>query len=72
MLGVAGGDGSMAPVAAVACRHGLPFGCGPAGTRNHFGLELGLDPSDLAHAMTAFRRGVEVRVDLAEVNGQAF
>ena len=71
MLGVAGGDGSMAPVAAVACRHGLPFGCGP-GTRNHFGLELGLDPSDLAHAMTAFRRGVEVRVDLAEVNGQAF
>ena len=72
MLGVAGGDGSMAPVAAVACPAGLPFVCRPAGTRNHFGFELGLDPSDLAHAMTAFRRGVEVRVDLAEVNGQAF
>ena len=72
VLGVAGGDGSMAPVAAVAARHGLPFVCVPAGTRNHFGLDLGLDPSDLAHAMTAFRRGVEVRVDLAEVNGRAF
>jgi len=72
VLGVAGGDGSMAVVAAVASRHGLPFVCVPAGTRNHFALDLGLDPNDLAHAMTAFRRGVEVRVDLAEVNGQAF
>ena len=72
VLGVAGGDGSMAPVAAVAHRHGLPFVCVPAGTRNHFALDLGLDPDDLAHAMTAFRRGVEVRVDLAEVNGEAF
>ena len=72
VLGVAGGDGSMAPVAAVASRHGLPFVCVPAGTRNHFALDLGLDPNDLAHAMTAFRRGVEVRVDLAEVNGQVF
>ena len=44
----------------------------PPGTRNHFALDLGLDPNDLAHAMTAFRRGVEVRVDLAEVNGQVF
>ena len=72
VLGVAGGDGSMAPVAAVASRHGLPFVCVPAGTRNHFALDLGLDPNDLAHAMTAFRRGVEVPVDLAEVNGQVF
>jgi diacylglycerol kinase family enzyme len=72
VLGVAGGDGSMAPVAAVASRHGLPFVCVPAGTRNHFALDLGLDPDDLAHAMTAFRRGVEARVDLAEVNGQVF
>src|SRR5664280_943544 len=64
VLGVAGGDGSMAVVAAVASRHGLPFVCVPVGTRNHFALDLGLDPNDLAHAMTAFRRGVEVRVDL--------
>ena len=46
VLGVAGGDGSMAPVAAVACRHGLPFVCVPAGIRSHFALDLGLDPSD--------------------------
>jgi len=46
--------------------------CVPAGTRNHFGLDVGLDPNDLARAMTAFRRGVEVRADLAEVNGRAF
>ena len=72
VLGVAGGDGSMAVVAAVASRHGLPFVCVPVGTCNHFALDLGLDPNDLAHAMTAFRWGVEVRVDLAEVNGQVF
>jgi diacylglycerol kinase family enzyme len=72
VLGVAGGDGSMAPVAAVASRHGLPFVCVPAGTRNHFALDLGLDPSDLPHAVTAFQGGVQVRVDLAEVNGRAF
>ena len=71
VLGVAGGDGSMAPVAAAACRHGLPFVC-VQGTRDHFALDLGLDPDDPAHAMTAFRRAVEVRVDLAEVNGRTF
>jgi diacylglycerol kinase family enzyme len=72
VLGVAGGDGSMAPVAAVAARNGLPFVCVPAGTRNHFALDLGLDPTDLTHAMTAFRKGVDRRVDLAEVNGRVF
>lgn len=72
VLGMAGGDGSMAAVAAVASRHGLPFVCVPAGTRNHFALDLGLDPNDLTHAVTAFRSGVQVRVDLAEVNGRPF
>jgi diacylglycerol kinase family enzyme len=72
VLGVAGGDGSMAPVAAVASRHGLPFVCVPAGTRNHFALDLGLDPNDPANALTAFRVGVHHRVDLAEVNGHVF
>ena len=72
VLGVAGGDGSMAAVAAVAARHGLPLVCVPAGTRNHLALDLGLDPNDLEHALTAFRQGVQVRVDLAEVNGRTF
>ncbi|HEX6757312.1 MAG TPA: acylglycerol kinase family protein [Propionibacteriaceae bacterium] len=35
-LGVTGGDGSLAVVAAAATAHGLPFVCVPAGTRNHF------------------------------------
>src|SRR5512142_2591718 len=72
VLGVAGGDGSMAAVAAVTARYGVPFVCVPAGTRNHFALDLGLDRTDLVHAMTAFERAVPYRVDLAEVNGRAF
>ncbi len=35
-LGVAGGDGSLAPVASVAVERELPFVCVPFGTRNHF------------------------------------
>ena len=42
-LGMAGGDGSQAMVAAVAAAHGLPFVCVPAGTRNHLALDLGID-----------------------------
>jgi diacylglycerol kinase family enzyme len=41
---MAGGDGSQALVASVASRHGIPFVVIPAGTRNHFALDLGLDP----------------------------
>src|SRR5512135_1223044 len=72
VLGVAGGDGSMAAVAAVTARYGVPFVCVPAGTRNHFALDLGLDRTDLVHAMTAFECAVPYRVDLAEVNGRVF
>ena len=37
-LGMAGGDGSQALVAAVAVEHGIPFVVISAGTRNHFCL----------------------------------
>ena len=47
-LGMAGGDGSQAAVAAVAAEHGLPYVCIPAGTRNHFALDLGIDATDVA------------------------
>ena len=40
VLGMAGGDGSQAAVAAVAVEHDLPYVCVPAGTRNHFALDL--------------------------------
>ena len=71
-LGVAGGDGSLAVVAAAACEHGLPFVCVPMGTRNHFALDLGLDRHDIVGALDAFTDGVERRIDVAEVNGRLF
>lgn len=71
-LGMAGGDGSMAAVAAVASAHGLPFVCVPAGTRNHFARDLRVARQDLAGALAAFTDGVERRVDLADVNGHVF
>jgi diacylglycerol kinase family enzyme len=71
-LAMAGGDGSQAIVAAVAAEHGLPYACVPAGTRNHFALDLGVDRDDVVGALDAFVDGGERRVDLAEVNGRVF
>jgi diacylglycerol kinase family enzyme len=72
VLGMAGGDGSLAVVAAVAAAHGIPFVCVPAGTRNHFALDVGVDRRDVASALDAFTHGVERRIDAAEVNGRMF
>jgi diacylglycerol kinase family enzyme len=71
-LAMAGGDGSQAIVAMVAAEHDLPYACIPAGTRNHFALDLGVDRDDVVGALDAFVGGGERRVDLAEVNGQVF
>jgi diacylglycerol kinase family enzyme len=71
-LAMAGGDGSQAIVAAVAAEHGLPYACIPAGTRNHFALDLGVDRDDVVGALEAFVDGGERVVDLAEVNGRVF
>ena len=71
-LGMAGGDGSLATVAAAAAEHDLPFICLPAGTRNHFALDLGVARHDLLGALDAFTAGVERRIDMAEVNGHPF
>ena len=72
LLGMAGGDGSQALVASVAGRHGIPFVVVPAGTRNHFALDLGLDRDDVVGALDAYNGGVDRIVDLAEVNGRVF
>src|SRR5215210_4901179 len=53
-LGIAGGDGSLAPVAQVAIERDLPFVCVPSGTRNHFARDLGLDRRDPIAALAAF------------------
>jgi diacylglycerol kinase family enzyme len=72
VIGMAGGDGSQALVAGVAAEHDVPFVCIPAGTRNHFALDLGVDRDDLAGALDAFADSYERTVDLARVNGRVF
>ncbi|MFF7300061.1 diacylglycerol kinase family protein [Streptomyces sp. NPDC008265] len=64
LLGVAGGDGTQALVAAVAVEHGLPFLVISAGTRNHFAMDLGLDRKDPSTCLDALTDGVELHVDL--------
>lgn len=71
-LAAAGGDGTQAIVATAAAEHGLPFACVPAGTRNHFALDLGVDRDDVVGALDAFVDGGEHVVDLGEVNGRVF
>ena len=55
-LGMAGGDGSQAAVAAVAAQHDVAFVCVPAGTRNHFALDLGVDRDDPVRSLRRLRR----------------
>ncbi|MFJ3659638.1 diacylglycerol/lipid kinase family protein [Streptomyces sp. NPDC090119] len=72
LLGVAGGDGTQAQVAAVAAEHHLPFLVISAGTRNHFAMDLGLDRTDPARCLDALTDGEEIRVDLGDVSGRPF
>ena len=72
VIGMAGGDGSQALVASVASKHDVPHVVIPAGTRNHFALDLGLDRDDVVGALDAYADGVERRIDLASVNGTTF
>ena len=71
VLGMAGGDGSIAAVAAVAIERDVPFVCVPFGTRNHFARDLGLDRDDPIAALAAFD-GRERRVDVGRANGRVF
>jgi diacylglycerol kinase family enzyme len=72
VIGMAGGDGSQALVASVAAEHGVAHVCIPAGTRNHFALDLGLDRDDVVGALDAYGEAIECTIDLAEVNGKVF
>ncbi|MGX1908545.1 diacylglycerol/lipid kinase family protein [Streptomyces phaeochromogenes] len=73
LLGVAGGDGTQALVAAIAAEHDIPFLVVSAGTRNHFAMDLGLDRNDPAACLDALTgSGVEVRVDLGFADGHPF
>src|SRR4051794_29519030 len=61
ILGAAGGDGSVAGIAAIAVERGIPFVCVPFGTRNHFARDVGLDVDDPVAGLEAFA-GEERRV----------
>jgi diacylglycerol kinase family enzyme len=70
-LGVAGGDGSLAAVAAVAVERDVRFVCVPFGTRNHFARDVGLDRNDPVAALDAYA-GHERRIDVGWANGRLF
>jgi diacylglycerol kinase family enzyme len=71
-LAMAGGDGSLAVVAAVAIERDLPFACVPFGTRNHFARDLGLDRDDPVGALGALVDGEERRIDVGRANDRLF
>ena len=70
-LGIAGGDGSLGAVAAVAVERDVPLVVVPFGTRNHFARDLGLDPDDPLAALAAFE-GRERHVDVGVVDDRVF
>jgi diacylglycerol kinase family enzyme len=72
LLGVAGGDGTQALVAGIAAEHQLPFLVISAGTRNHFAMDLGLDRERPDEGLDALADGVELVLDLGDINGRTF
>jgi len=71
-LGMAGGDGSIAPVAEACLERDAPFVAVPFGTRNHFARDLGLDRDDPIAALDAYVDGAERRIDVGRANGRLF
>lgn len=72
VLGMAGGDGSLAALAAVAIERDLSLVPVPFGTRNHFARDVGLDTTDPVAALDAFAGGVERRVDVGRAGDRLF
>jgi diacylglycerol kinase family enzyme len=68
---MAGGDGSLAPVAEAALERDAAFVCIPFGTRNHFARDLGLDRDDPIGALRAFS-GSERRIDVGRADQRLF
>lgn len=66
VLGVAGGDGTVATAASVALNAELPLAVFPAGTFNHFAKDIGCDT--VAKTVDAIRRGNVSCVDLLCLN----
>lgn len=71
VLGMAGGDGSLAAVAQVAIDTGAAFVVIPFGTRNHFARDVGIDRDDPLGALAAYD-GTETRVDVGRAGNRLF
>jgi diacylglycerol kinase family enzyme len=72
LVGVAGGDGTLGVVAATAADLDIPLLVIPAGTRNHFALDLGLDRVRPAKALDALVHGFDAVVDLGLAGDRPF
>ena len=68
VLGVGGGDGTVACAAAVAADAGLPLAVFPAGTFNHFAKDIGCD--HVAKTVWAIREGTVSCADLVCFNDE--
>ena len=64
-VAAAGGDGTVAAVAAGAASRGLPLVVVPAGTLNHFARDIGV--TEVSDAIDAVRAGSAMAVDLGGV-----
>lgn len=69
-VGIAGGDGTIRCVAEEMAGTGVPMLVIPAGTRNHFARELGIE--DLEGAARAARAGYVRKVSVGTVCGRSF
>ena len=69
-VAVGGGDGTIRSAAQELAGTGVPLLPIPAGTRNHFAREVGIE--ELEDAGRAAVEGVRCTVDLGEVNGHRF
>lgn len=67
VLGVAGGDGTVATAAGVALRTGKPLAVFPAGTFNHFAKQIGCPTVD--KTVGSLRAGTLEMVDVVTLNG---
>ena len=68
VLGVGGGDGTVACAAAVAVATGRPLAVFPAGTFNHFAKDIGCEHA--AKTIRAIRQGAVSCVDLVSFNDE--
>ncbi|GAA1482847.1 bifunctional phosphatase PAP2/diacylglycerol kinase family protein [Gordonia sinesedis] len=68
VLGVAGGDGTVATAAAAALAADVPLAVFPAGTFNHFARDIGCGRT--SHTIEAIRAGRGVLVDVVWLNDE--